>query len=89
MRVVVSIVGQDKVGIIAAVSGILAENNINIVNVDQSIVDDLFNMIMIADMNKSRISLKELQALLKEKGESMSLDIRVQHEDIFRAMHRI
>ena len=89
MKVVVTVVGQDKVGIIAKVSMILAENEVNIVDVNQNIVDGFFNMVLIADMSNSKISLKELQGILKELGDAMTLQIKTQHEDIFRSMHRI
>ncbi len=89
MKVVITIVGQDRVGIIAMASNILAENKINILNINQNIVEGFFNMVMIADMSNSRISLKELQNILTEKGKEFGLDIKVQHEDIFEIMHRI
>ena len=89
MKVVITVVGQDKVGIIAKVSAILAENEVNIVDVNQNIVDDFFNMVLIADMSNSKIPLKELQAILKDLGDAMTLQIKAQHEDIFRSMHRI
>lgn len=89
MKAVITIVGRDRVGIIAMVSNILAENNINILNINQNIVEGFFNMAMIVDMAQSRISLKDLQQLLKGKGEAIGLDMKVQHEDIFHSMHRI
>ncbi|GBG57084.1 UPF0237 protein [Sporomusaceae bacterium FL31] len=89
MKIVITIVGQDRVGIIAMVSNILAEKNVNILNINQNIVDGFFNMVMIADMTSGKISLKDLQQLLREKGEEINLDIKVQHEDIFQIMHRI
>ena len=89
MKIVISVLGRDRVGIIAMVSTVLAENGVNILNLDQTILDGFFNMIMTADMSGAKISLKELQAVLREKGEAMGLEIRVQHTDIFQAMHRI
>lgn len=89
MKIVVTIVGKDRVGIIAMVSNILADNKVNILNINQNILDGFFNMIMIADMKESKMSIKELQQILKEKGEEISLDIKVQHEDIFDIMHKI
>lgn len=89
MKIVISIVGQDRVGIIAMTSQVLAEAGINILNINQNIVDGFFNMVMIADMAGSKISLKEIQTILRGKGEEIGLDIRVQHEDIFQIMHRI
>lgn len=89
MKIVITIVGQDRVGIIAMVSNILSDNNINILNINQNIVDGFFNMVMIAEMTNATISLKDLQQLFREKGEEISLDIKVQHEGIFQIMHRI
>jgi ACT domain-containing protein len=89
MKVVLTIVGRDRVGIIAMVSAILAENSINILNINQNIVDGFFNMVLIADMAKSKIALAALQQRLKQEGEAISLDIKVQHEDIFQIMHRV
>ncbi len=89
MKVVITIIGQDRVGIVAMVSTTLAANNVNILDINQNIVNGFFNMVMIADMSGATISLKELQQLLREKGQAMGLEIKVQHEDIFKAMHRI
>ncbi|MDR3565475.1 MAG: ACT domain-containing protein [Negativicutes bacterium] len=89
MRVVITIIGQDQVGIVAMVSTTLAEYNVNILDINQNIINGFFNMVMIADMSGARLSLKDLQQLLKEKGEVMGLEIKVQHEDIFKIMHRI
>ncbi len=89
MKTVITIVGQDRVGIIAMVSNILAENNVNILNINQNILEGFFNMVMLVDMSQAIISLKDLGQLLGEKGSAMGLDIKVQHEDIFRVMHRV
>ena len=89
MKIVITIVGEDKVGIIAMASKVLAEHNVNILNINQNILDGFFNMVMIADMSQAVIPLKGLSQLLKDKGEEMGLIIKVQHEDIFKAMHQI
>ena len=89
MKVVVTIVGQDRVGIIAMVSGILAEHNVNILNVNQNIMDGFFNMVMIAEMTDNAMALSELQRILKEKGEEIHLEIKAQHQDIFNVMHTV
>lgn len=89
MKAVITIVGKDQVGIVAMVSGILAANGVNVLNINQNILDGFFNMLMISDISKSKVSLKELQEILKEKGQDIGLDIKVQHEDIFNTMHRI
>jgi ACT domain-containing protein len=89
MRAVITIIGQDQVGIVAMVSTTLAEYNVNILDINQNIMNGFFNMVMIVDMGSSKISLKDLQHLLREKGEAIGLEIKVQHEDIFKIMHRI
>ena len=89
MKLVVTIVGKDRVGIIAMVSNLLAENNVNILNINQNIMDGFFNMVMIAEMSESKIQLADLQKILKQRGEEMKMDIKVQHQDIFNVMHRI
>lgn len=89
MRIVITIVGQDQVGIIAMVSAVLAEHNVNILNINQNILDGFFNMVMLADMSQAVINLKDLNQLLREKGQELGLVIKVQHEDIFKVMHTI
>jgi len=89
MRIVLTIVGKDKVGIIAKVSNLLAENGVNIENINQNILEGFFNMVVVADMTKAKVSLQELKTKATKLGEEIGVDIRVQHEDIFTAMHRI
>ena len=89
MKIVVTIVGKDQVGIIASVSSILADNNVNILNVNQNIMDGFFNMVLIAEMTDDKLKLADLQKILKEKGEEMKLEIKVQHQDIFNSMHTV
>lgn len=89
MKLVVTVVGQDRVGIIALVSNILADNNVNILSINQNIIDGFFNMAMIAEMADDSIKLGELQKILKAKGEEINLEIKTQHMDIFNAMHEI
>jgi len=89
MKIVVTIVGKDSVGIIAAVSTLLAENGVNILSINQNIMDGFFNMVLIAEISESTVKLVELQKTLKEKGQEISVDIKAQHADIFNAMHKI
>lgn len=89
MRIVLTIVGKDKVGIIAKVSQTLAECNINIININQNIMQGFFNMVLIADMSKANVTLKEAQARFSELGQEIGVEIRLQSEEIFTAMHRI
>ena len=90
MKLVVTIVGRDQVGIVAMVSGILAEQRVNILNVNQNIMDGFFNMVMIAEMpDDAEIRLNDLQELLRKKGEERGLEIKLQHQEIFQVMHSL
>ncbi|MCI1749999.1 MAG: ACT domain-containing protein [Megasphaera cerevisiae] len=89
MKVVITVVGMDRTGIIAAVSQIMAENEVNILTINQVILDGIFNMAMIVDMEKATIDLEQLQKLLKEKGNALGVEIRAQNQKIFDAMHQV
>lgn len=89
MKLVVTTVGKDRVGIIAMVSNILAENDINILSVNQNIMDGFFNMIMMAETVGKYVNLPELQKLLRAKGQEQELEIKVQNQEIFNIMHNI
>lgn len=89
MKVVITIIGYDRVGIVAMVSQACAVNNVNILDINQNIMHGFFNMVMIADMADAKIPLRDLQDQLRAKGEEMGLQIKIQSEDIFKAMHTI
>jgi ACT domain-containing protein len=89
MHVVLTVIGQDKVGIIAGVSNTLAECNINIININQNIMQGFFNMVLIADMSEATVSLQEAKDKVHALGEKIGVEIRMQSEDIFKAMHRV
>lgn len=89
VKVVITVVGVDRTGIIAAVSQIMAENKVNILTINQVILDGIFNMAMIVDMDNSDITLDTLQDLLKQKGDALGVEIRAQNQVIFDAMHRV
>ena len=89
MRVVLTVIGQDKVGIIAGVSNTLAECNINIIDINQNIMQGFFNMVLIADMSEATVSLQEAKNKVHALGEKIGVEIRMQSEDIFKAMHRV
>ena len=84
MRIVLTIVGKDKVGIIAKVSNILAEHGVNILNINQNIMEGL-----IADMTGAAVKLQDLKDIFTALGRDIGVEIRVQSEEIFTAMHRI
>ena len=89
MNAIVTVVGRDRVGITAGVCTLLAENNINILDISQTILQGSFTMVMAVDVSAARVPLGELQKLLQGLGERMQISIRVQREEIFDAMHRI
>ena len=89
MKVVITVVGVDRTGIIAAVRQIMAEHQVNILTINQVILDGIFNMAMIVDMDQASVDLGTLQQLLKEKGDTLGVEIRAQNMEIFNAMHRV
>ena len=88
-RVVVTVIGRDRVGIIAGVSGVLAEAGVNIVDISQTLMQDLFTMIMMVDIGGAAIGFDELQKRLAARGEELGMRIQAQREDVFSYMHRI
>ena len=89
MNVIISVIGKDRIGIIRDVSTFLADLNINIVDISQTLMGEYFTMIMRANTEKSTMPIDKLIVALREKGESVGLDINLRSEDIFDAMHRI
>ena len=89
MRAIVTVVGHDRVGIIAEVCTLLSKNNVNILDISQTILQEFFTMTMLVDVANCAISFTDLKAALAAKGGDMGLKIRIQREDIFEAMHRI
>ncbi|MDO5598031.1 MULTISPECIES: ACT domain-containing protein [Acidaminococcus] len=89
MRIVMTIVGVDKVGIIAKASTLLADNNVNILNINQNIDNGFFNMVLIGDLDNAKVSVQDLKEKASALGRSLGLEVRVQSEEIFTAMHRI
>lgn len=89
MKAIITVIGKDRVGIISSISTILAENNINILDISQTIMQDIFTMIMAVDISKMASSFSELSEKLEAKGAQLGLSVRIQHEDIFNSMHRI
>lgn len=89
MKVVITVIGKDKTGIIANVSKALWESNVNILDISQTILQEYFAMIMMADISAMDIPFPSLQEKLAAVGESIQMDIRVQNEKLFKAMHQI
>ena len=89
MKAVVTVVGKDRVGIIASVCTALAEYQVNVLDINQTVMQGYFTMMMVAEVSACNVPLAELVTRMDEIGKDMGLSIRVQREDIFEAMHRI
>ena len=89
MNAVLSVMGIDKKGIIAKVSGFLFEHDINILDINQTIVKNIFTMVMMVDLGGSDLEFSVLADRLNKMGDELGVEIRIQHEDIFKSMHRI
>ena len=88
-KTIITVVGKDTVGIIAKVCTYLAENQINILDINQTIVQDFFNMMMIVDVSKMTKNFGQVSEEMEELGKEMGLDIHCQREEIFEKMHRL
>ncbi|WP_066900517.1 ACT domain-containing protein [Streptobacillus notomytis] len=88
-KTIITVVGLDKIGIIAKICIALSELDINILDISQSILEGYFNMIMIVDVTKSSISHSKLQERLDVIGEELNIQIKAQKEEIFQSMHRV
>ena len=89
MKAIVTVAGKDQVGIIAAVCVKLAEYNINVLDISQTVMQGYFTMMMVVDVSACSVPLAELVVLMEEMGKERGLSGRLQREDIFEAMHRI
>ena len=89
MRAVVSVIGKDMVGILAKVSTECEKANMNVIEVSQTLLQDMFAMIMLIDITKGNTSLADFAAHMEDAGKSWGLTIHVMHEDIFNSMHKI
>ena len=88
-RAIVTVIGEDRVGIIAAVATMLADGRVNILDISQSIMQEFFVMIMMVDLAASTRPFDDLKAALNAKGAEMNLKIDIQREDVFKLMHRV
>lgn len=90
MKTIITVLGKDRVGIIAGVCNFLADHEINVLDLDQTIVDGFFNMMMVVDMSMAKEPFADIAASLAKMGEEeLGVQIKMQQEDIFEAMHRI
>lgn len=88
-KAIISVLGKDRVGIISSVSSVLSENNVNILDISQTILQGMFTMMMLVDVANSKVNFDDLADVLSNEGERLGVEIRIQLEDIFQAMHRI
>lgn len=88
-KAVITVIGVDKTGIIANVSNLLYENEINILDISQTIMQEMFCMIMLVDLDKSKIGTDKLTEMLNDMGKRLGVSIRIQLEEVFQSMHRI
>ncbi len=89
MRAVITVVGKDMVGILAKISNSCAENDVNVIEVSQSILQDMFCMIMLVDVSSCKLPFGQFADNLSKMGEEMNLSVHAMHEDIFNSMHKI
>lgn len=89
MKAIITVIGKDAVGILAKVSDVCAQSSVNIVEVTQSVLQDMFAMIMLVEIDKSTVGFDELSKKLDEVGDKTNTKIHIMHEDIFNSMHKI
>lgn len=89
MRAVISVIGKDMVGILAKISTVCASHNVNVIDVTQTIMQDMFVMIMMTDISSCSVPFSQLQDELTKIGDEMGLSVHTMHEDIFNSMHKI
>lgn len=89
MKAIVTVVGKDRVGIIAGVCTVLAKYNVNVLDINQTVMQGYFTMMMATDVSAANVPMAQLATELEQIGKDMGLSIRIQREDIFEAMHRI
>lgn len=88
-RAVVVVVGKDRIGIVAGLSEVLASCSVNILDIQQTLFQDLFVMSMLVDLAKASVPLPTVRERLQERGDSLGVKVTVQHENVFRYMHRV
>ncbi len=89
MKAVITVLGSDRIGIIAHVTNILAKVNVNILDISQTIMDKIFTMVMLVDVSEASAPFADISKALDGAAQELGVSIRIQHEDIFNSMHRI
>lgn len=88
-RIVITVLGKNRPGIVAGIAGVLGEANVDIRDITQSIIEDIFTMTMLADMGAADLDFTELQERLSQAGEGIGVDVQIQREDVFNFMYRL
>ncbi len=88
-KIIVTVLGKDQSGIVAKVSSVLADNSCNIEDISQTLMNDIFSMVMLIAVDEEKLTLGDLKKLLVDLGEKLGLQITAQHEDVFKFMHRV
>jgi len=89
MKTIISVIGKDTVGIIAQVSAVCAERNANVIDITQSVLEDIFVMVMLTETSELNCSFSDFKDDMAQLGEVLGLDIKVMHADVFNTMHHI
>ncbi len=88
-KAIITIIGSDRVGIIAGIANVLADENVNILDISQSVIREFFTMIMMVDLQGAKSSFDGLKDRLTKKGNELAVRVEIQREEIFKSMHRI
>ena len=88
-RAIVTIIGSDRVGIIAGIANVISDANVNILDISQSVIREFFTMIMMVELSSASVPFEDLRKKLAQKGVELGVQVEVQREEIFQAMHRI
>lgn len=89
MKAFITVIGKDKIGIINEVTSILVQEQVNIIDITQTLLEDYFTMIMLVDLKKMKTDFKQLKIKLENKASEIGVEIKIQHEDIFNTMHKL
>jgi UPF0237 protein cthe_0409 len=89
IKAVLTVIGCDRVGIIAAITGYLAQVNVNVLDISQTIMDDIFTMVMLVDVSAASENFNNIAGKIKKMGSELGLQMQLQHVDIFNSMHKI
>ena len=89
MRAIITVIGRDKGGIVAGITTELAKHNINIIDINQTIMEEFFTMILMVDLEKINESFEDIKKALSSEGKKLGVDVKIQREEIFNSMHTV